>query len=259
MKNNILNSRKWHNWIGIFISIPIFIVGLTGFIFSFQDSFKNKPGEPQISAGWLPGYTSALAKKEMDAKNFEIKSSLFAADSTIYYGTGNGIYFQKNGKTGNIPELTGIEIRCIFQHSDILFIGSKNGLFSKNLSSGEVKLLFKKDVHDFNFRNDSTIAITDNKSLYVSSDLGKTWQKDEVSINFEQVKSQTENAGYNQKIPLHKFVMDLHTGKAFFGKAFEAIWIVIVGLSICALSLTGFLMWFKRKQQMRKFRRQNAE
>jgi LPXTG-motif cell wall-anchored protein len=258
MKNKIFNSRKWHNWLGIIISIPIFIVGLTGIIFSFQDSFKNKPGEPQISTGWLPGYSSALVKTEMSNKNTEIKSSLFAPDGRIYYGTGNGIYFQKNGETGNIPELAGFEIRCIFQHTDILYIGSKNGLYSKNLLSGELKLLFKKDVHDINFRNDSTIAIADNKSLYVSSDLGKTWKKEEVTLNFEQVKSQSEIANYNQKIPLHKFIMDLHTGKAFFGKAYEAIWIVLVGLSCCLLSLTGFFMWFKRKKQMRKFRKKSS-
>ncbi|MCA1758625.1 MAG: PepSY domain-containing protein [Bacteroidales bacterium] len=129
------------------------------------------------------------------------------------------------------------------------------GLYKKDLSSGELKLLFKKDIHDISIRADSTIVISDNKALFASADFGKTWEKVEVKLNV-QLETQPAITDYNRKIPLHKLIMDLHTGKAFFGKAYEAIWIVLVGLSITLLSLTGFLMWFKRKRQMRKKRKQ---
>ncbi len=258
MKNNIFNSRKWHYWIGILLSLPIFIVGITGFIFSFQDSFKNKPGEPQINTGWLPGYSSGSIQKEFSGKNLEIKSSLLSTDGTLYFGTGNGLFFQKGNETGTVPGLSGMEIRSLAQQLQFLFIGSKMGLFKKDLVSGELQLVFKKDIHDINIRPDSTIVVSDNKTLFTSADFGKTWEKVEVKLNATQLEMFPANTVNNQKIPLHKFMMDLHTGKAFFGKAYEAIWMVLVGLSITLLSFTGVLMWVKRKRQMRKYRNQNS-
>jgi hypothetical protein len=126
-------------------------------------------------------------------------------------------------------------------------------LYALTLTNGELKHVFDKDVHHIEIKNDSSLAVTDNKSLYQTIDYGKTWEKDEAVYNLALTEQQLTNLNTTKTIPLHKMVMDLHTGKAFFGKSFEGIWIFLVGLSVFLLTFTGVWMWIKR--EFRKFRK----
>jgi uncharacterized iron-regulated membrane protein len=44
-------------------------------------------------------------------------------------------------------------------------------------------------------------------------------------------------------------MMDIHTGKLFFGKTGEWIWIDLLGFAMVALGITGFVMWLRRRRQ----------
>ena len=59
-------------------------------------------------------------------------------------------------------------------------------------------------------------------------------------------------AGQNGAPPytLNKLVMDIHTGKLFFGKEYEWIWIDLVGGVMVFLTISGLIMW--RKAEKRK-------
>ena len=246
MKRIAYYFRKWHNWIGAVFTLPLFIIAITGIILAFQDSFKNTPKEPQINVRWLPGYSEKSLKYEFKKKSNEVFSIAISKDSTYYYGTGAGVFYNKNHHSGFISKLAGVEIRCIVVGELYLFAGGKQGLFRVQLSDESVTTILSKDIHSIYITNDTTLLVTDKKILYTSNDYGSSWEIFKLNEAFDSKQFKTENLN-NHKIPLHKLNLDLHTGKAFFGKKYEWIWIVIVSLSLLILTLTGIYMWLKKK------------
>lgn len=246
------NWRKWHYWLGIILSFPVLIVALTAVVIAFQGSYKAKSFEPHINVSWLPGYSSGLMAKELIRKSLEIRASLTSKDNTRYIGTGSGIYALRKDSVISFPELFGYEIHCLQQTSSTLWIGTKKGLFALAFANGELNHILDKDIHHIEITNDSSLTVSDNKSLYLTKDYGNTWKKDEALNKLAVTGQQIPNLHTSNTIPLHKLVMDLHTGKAFFGKSFEGIWIVLVGLSVFLLTFTGVWMWAKRKFRRKK-------
>jgi hypothetical protein len=250
-------TRKWHNWIGVILAFPMLIVFLTAIVFAFQDSFKNNINEPQINVQWLPGYTKSAIKKEFEKKSKEIFSTLYTSDSTYFYGTGYGLFSVKDNKTEFIRELSGHEIRCLVEKNGFLFIGGKQGLYRMQLSTGKLFLQLKKDIHNVIFYNESTLVVSDKKLLYNSNDFGETWKEETISDQLTLSNEHLNLINPIKTIPLHKFNMDLHTGKAFFGKTNEWIWIILVGFSSCLLVFSGIYMWIRKKMKKQKKTKNN--
>lgn len=246
MKRIAYYFRKWHNWIGVVFTLPLFIIAITGIILAFQDSFKNTPSEPQINVGWLPGYSKKALQNEYKIRSQEVFSVAISKDSTYYFGTGAGVFYTKNHHSGFISKLAGVEIRCIVVGELYLFAGGKQGLFRVKLSDESVTTILSKDIHSIYSTNDSTLLISDKKTLYTSNDYGASWEIFKLNDAFDGKLFEIENSK-KYKIPLHKLNIDLHTGKAIFGKKYEWIWIVIVSLSLLTLTLTGIYMWLKKK------------
>lgn len=243
----LINFRKWHNWVGIVISLPILIIGITTIFITFQSSYKDKSFEPQINVSWLPGYSNLLAEKELIKKRQEIRASITTANGRRFIGTGIGLFLIENDSIISFPELSGYDVHCIQQTKSTLWIGSKKGLYALALNSDELKLALDKDIHHIEIINDSLLTVSDNKSLYITTDFGKSWQKDETLKQLIGSKHQISTIQTPKIIPLHKFIIDIHTGKALFGKSFEGIWIFLVGFSTLLLTLTGIWMWAKKK------------
>ncbi len=156
------------------------------------------------------------------------------------------MFFIKKKHSGFISGLAGKEIRCLAIKDEYLFAGGKQGLFSVRLSDKNVSAILAKDIHCISFFQDSSMLVSDKKGVYQSIDNGATWKKYLLSEALDIELVETEILA-NNKIPLHKFNMDLHTGKAFFGKKYEWLWIVIVSLSLLTLTFTGIYMWLKKK------------
>lgn len=246
MKRIAYYLRKWHNWIGAVFTLPLLIIAITGIILAFQDSFKNTPKEPQINVRWLPGYSEKALKYEFEKKSNEVFSIAISKDSTYYFGTGAGVYYNKNNHSGFFSKLAGLEIRCVVVGDLHLFAGGKQGLFRVQLSDESVTKILSKDIHSIYITNDTTLLVSDKKTFYTSNDYGSSWKNFKLSEAFDSKQFEIENSK-QYKIPLHKLNLDLHTGKAFFGKKYEWIWIVIVSLSLLILTLTGIYMWLKKK------------
>ncbi|PKO58071.1 MAG: hypothetical protein CVU25_05815, partial [Betaproteobacteria bacterium HGW-Betaproteobacteria-19] len=87
-------------------------------------------------------------------------------------------------------------------------------------------------------------AVKDH-GLLVSAD-GRDWRPDPELM---PVLAASMVEGEAELITLGKLVMDLHTGKAFFGKDWEWIWIDLVGLAMTLLSLTGVYMWWRGERR----------
>ena len=246
MKSIVYYIRKWHIWIGVIFTIPLLIIAITGVIFAIQDNFKNKPNEPQVNVSWLPGYSAAAFKYEFEKRSKEVFSVALSSDSTLFFGTGAGVFYTKNHHSGFIPGLAGVEIRSVLVSNDFLFAGGKQGLFKVQLSDKSISAILSNDIHSIYLSNDTTLIVSDKKTIFSSTDGGLSWEKSKASEAFDINQLEVELVS-SHKIPLHKLNMDLHNGKAFFGKKYEWIWIVIVSLSIFLLTFSGIYMWFRRQ------------
>jgi hypothetical protein len=83
--------------------------------------------------------------------------------------------------------------------------------------------------------------------MQISRDGGRTWSADPTFARLASVAGEQA-----EPYTMQKLVMDLHTGKFFFGKRAEWIWIDLLGITLVMLCLTGGLMWWrsqKRKSQ----------
>jgi hypothetical protein len=239
-------ATKWHTWVGIILSLPIFIVGATAVLIALEKTYKDTESEPILSVGWLPGYSEKAMTKENEMKLNEIKASHLAFDGTQYYGTKSGAITVKNGKATLIPALSGIEVFTIEAVAENIYFGTKMGLYL--LSNNQVSKISPIDTRHIDIRKDGSIVLSNNKSLFVSTDNGQNFeeQTDYKALFTSIPKSKTADKMDMSLVPLHKVVMDFHTGKAFFGKAFMDIWIILVGFSCALLSASGIIMWFKK-------------
>ena len=52
-----------------------------------------------------------------------------------------------------------------------------------------------------------------------------------------------------KRYTLKNLIMDMHTGKAFLGKSAEWIWIDVLGIVLCLLSLTGVWVWWQGRRR----------
>jgi len=241
----IFSGRKWHLWVGFILALPFLIVSITAVLIAFEDSYKDKESEPKVNVSWLPGYSQSAMQKEYEMKRGEVKSSLLASDGTMYYGTKTGIITVKNNKAEYLPSFETADVFTIEEVNKTIYIGTKTGLYK--YKNGKSEKLFNKETHHLDIHSNGYIAICTNKEMYFSYDSGKTWQKDKTlaqAINTLLVSDKNMLAKTN--IPLSKLILDMHTGKAFFGKAFQNIWIILIGFSIFFLTVTGIYMWYVR-------------
>jgi len=241
----LFSGRKWHLWLGFILALPFIIVGVTAILIALQDVIIDKENEPQVNVSWLPGYSQSAMQAEYELKKGEIKSSLLASDGTMYYGTKTGIVTVKNNKAEYLPSFETADVFTITENNNQIYIGTKTGLYK--YQNGKSEKLFDKETHHLDIRPNGSLAVSTNKQMYFSSDSGKTWQKDKTLAEAFNTLSAGENKMLAKtQMPLHKFILDLHTGKAFFGKAFQNIWIILIGFSIFFLTVTGIYMWWVR-------------
>jgi hypothetical protein len=250
MKKMVYYVSKWHKWIGIILCIPLIIIAITSIFIVFQDSYKNKPSEPQINVSWLPGYSKILSEKEFINKSSEIKASLHFSENTFFLATASGLFYQYEGEFGFVKELIGYDIRDIKAFSNQLFICTKNGLYKMSADISKLELIGQMDIHGIEVLGDSLIYASTKKGLLISYDYGQTWLKDQQS--HQQIVQFAKHSLSEQPriIPLHKLILDLHTGKSFFGKTFEWIWILLAGVNLSFLTITG--LWISIRRLLKK-------
>ncbi|PCH77607.1 MAG: hypothetical protein COB98_02945 [Flavobacteriaceae bacterium] len=245
-------TRQYHNWIGLILSIPTFIVGITALLITFENTYKDTSSEPIVNVSWLPGYSNALSSSEKSDKNNRIRASLSLTPNLRYIGTTNGLFQVEKDRLISIPSIEGIQVHCIKKVASSIWIGTKKGLFKMDLSSQITELKFNREIHQIESPNDSTLIVSDHKTLFISNNNGISWRKDSSFQALEFPISTSTSSRKTTSIKLHKLIMDMHTGKAFFGKKFEGIWIFILGLTVSVLSLTGIYMWYKKRSNKAK-------
>jgi hypothetical protein len=239
------NSRTWHNWISVILAVPILIVAVTAVFIAHDHELGLKEIDVTRAVSWLPGYGEA----EMKAMKQEVRASLSTPDGRLWLGTKAGLYEVANGEARAVEALGGSDVRDLAAASFGLVAAAKNGVWVQG-AAGWNKVL-KGDAWNASLNPDGSVAVTlKDKGVLMSSD-GRDWRENAAAG--AALAAMPAETMVTKPITLGKLVKDLHTGKAFFGKEWEWIWIDLIGLVMTFLGGTGVYMWWrgeKRKREM---------
>lgn len=237
------DSRKWHIWVSLVLALPILIVSVTAIFIAHNQSLGLR--DVTVAANWLPGYRTERAA--MTA--VEPRAVLRTTAGTDYAGANGGLYRIVEGRLIMERVLAGVPVRALAEAPWGVVVAARNGIWVEQ--GGNWRRVLKGDGWNAALRADGAVAVVlKDDGIMVSAD-GQRWVADMPVM--AAVAAAAMDAGAVEAITLNKLVMDLHTGKAFFGKAWEWIWIDLVGLAMTLLSLTGVYMWWRgerRKAEM---------
>lgn len=232
-KNSFVITKsflKWHNWIGIILSLPIFLVAITAIILGFEKELNLK--NYKIDKKFIPGY---LFEKNIDANYQNDIKSVAMYDNKTFLGTKNGLQIILNNDTLIVSETIGSEIRFIHKIADTIFFGGKYGLWS--LYKDKIYKRYNNEIFDFQIINNKYIMAEGRKGI--------------VEKNFLPV-IENKLVSESRIVDFKDLVLHIHTGRAFFGKQNEWIWINIVSISVILLIFTGVYVWIRRKIKVKK-------
>ena len=229
-----MSLRGWHAWISVLLVVPVIIVSATAILIAHDKDLgtKNVPLE-------LPGAAS------IGAAEYELKSLQVLADGTTLFGTKYGLFEQRPGAVPTKVAVLGeAEVRGFQPVDGALLAASKEGLW--RLEAGQWSKLHGGDFFSVSSAA-GTVYATGKTELYASTDGGRTFVQSPLAD-----ESFADYASINGAPPytLNKLVMDLHTGKLFFGEHGEWIWIDAVGGVMLFLSISGLVIW--RRSEKRK-------
>ena len=237
------NSRTWHNWISVIFAVPILIVAVTAVFIAHNKALDLKEIDVTRAVSWLPGYGAV----EMKAMKTEVRASLSTPDGRLWLGTRAGLYEVANGEARAVEALGGSEVRDLAAASFGLVAAARNGVWVQG-ADGWNKVL-KGDAWNVSLNPDGSVAVTlKDKGVLMSRD-GRDWREDAAAG--AALAAMPAEAMVAKPITLHNLVMDLHTGKAFFGKEWEWIWIDLIGLVMIFLGSTGVYMWWRGERRKR--------
>lgn len=240
MKLNF-NSRSWHIWVSVILSLPILIVAVTAVFIAHKKSLGTE--EVKVAADWLPGYRGEAAK----AQKNEPRAGFVDAAGNAWIGTNGGLYRVVDGQPQAVEALAGTQLRAFAEAPWGLVAAAKNGVWLR-AGDGEWRRAYKGDAWSAIAQPDGSVVVAlKDKGLLRSAD-GRDWQPD-ARLAAAVAVLPMESTAATETITLGKLVMDLHTGKAFFGKDGEWIWIDLVGLAMSLLALTGVYMWWRAERR----------
>lgn len=236
MKLN-LKSRSWHTWTSVILSLPILVVALTAVFIAHKKALGTD--EIQVNAEWLPGYATEARK----APTVEPRAVFTSGGGRTFIGTQSGLFELRDGGLAAVDALAGTQVRAFAEAPWGLVAATKHGIWVER--RGEWTRAHKADAWSATTQPDgSVIAAVKDKGLLASSD-GVKWRPEAMLM-----AALTELPGApREPLSLGKLIMDLHTGKAFFGKDGEWIWIDLVGLAMSLLGLTGLWMWWRAEKR----------
>jgi hypothetical protein len=242
--NNFANN--WHTWIGVTLSIPILIIGITAILLSHKDLMKGKKYEKNEKT-----YLSMLNLSD-------VHSVVIDQDETIWFGTKKGLYASVNGKASlqslnDSKEEEQPEIEHLALLHKRLFILTEDAVYRR--SNNRIEKVKEGEFSDITEIGASDILLLGKNELLRSHDYGDSWKEDEQLSDMAETlpfvkKVKKEMKDGKEKKEFKKIVKDLHTGK-IFGKKYMWLWGDITGGACVFLVLTGLYMWVKKIRKKR--------
>lgn len=222
-----MSNRLVHLWSGVLLALPMFIVGITAVFIAHKDGLGLK----DMPIGGL----SMAATKEL-----ELRAVTQTADGRLWLGSQQGLFVQQ--ADGTAQRQADFEVRQLLAEGDSLWVASKMGLYL--LQDGGLEQRLDGDVHGIG-------RLADGQLMASVKDIGALHSRDGLSWspwagNAALLAAQGETA---TPYTFGKLVMDLHTGKAFFGKSGEWLWIDVLGITLALLGLTGVWVWWQSRRR----------
>jgi hypothetical protein len=234
--------RGWHLWLSIALSLPILIVALTAIVIAHGKSLDLK--EIQVGAGWLPGMNAGRPEEA------EPRALWAAPDGVQWLGTKAGLYRVRDERVERVEDLGRADVRGLLGLDSHLVVATTKGLYRVAQASGAGERVAKGDFWSVAATPQGLVAVGKDDRLLRSTDAGTTWSEHAAgAAAAERVAAGMATAEAGDTVPLSKLVMDLHTGKALFGKTYEWIWIDLIGATMALLTLTGLVMWWRGQRR----------
>lgn len=234
----LFKIRTWHIWGGLALLLPVLIVAFSAVYMAHRGLFGGE--QLKVSAGWLPGYQLASAKNGGN----EARASLTASDGQRYVGTLNGLYRWVGGELVAVPELADTQVRGLAEASWGRVAATRGGIWVQSSGTGEPwRRVVKGDAWTAAAQAGGRVEVAVRNTGLLSSSDGAHWAVDtEVAAAVASLP-----ASRDESVSLSKLMFDLHTGRAFFGREGEWIWIDLIGGILALLALTGTYTWGRNK------------
>lgn len=218
--------REWHIWLGIFFSLPLILIGITTILLAHGKTLELE--KYSISSKYFPGYWG-----EKSIVN-DLKVYFKDTQGREYFGYKSGLDIIDNNQTKKIDFFEMQEIRAIAEFQEKIIIGTKHALFVEDADG--FKKAFAQDIWSF-YTTQNQLHIVTKDGMFISNDLNE----------FELLLQEKERV--KKSITLKKLNLDLHTGKALFGKSFEWIWQDILAICLLFFVGSGFFLWYTKKSK----------
>lgn len=236
-------ARDWHNWISAILSVPLLLVGLTSLFLAHKKELQLNDLDLSAWVAWLPGYGNTQAAPDYK----EIRSSLQDSAGRWWIGTQAGLYRLEGERVERVREIGAEPVRDLVQAPWGLVAASKSGVWSEQ--DGRWVRNLKGDAWNANLQSDGSVGVTlKDRGLLLSRD-GHNWTP--AYAPGERIAALPSDERPGEKITLGKLMLDLHTGKALFGKAQEWIWIDLLGAVWAFLGFTGIYLWWRSQTKRR--------
>lgn len=238
------DNRSWHAWISVVLALPILIVAVTAIFIAHNNALGLKEIEITPYVAWLPGYGDAAAK----AERMEVHTAQTTRDGNRWVGTKAGLYRVSGGQAQPVEALGGTHVRDLVETQNGLVAIAKNGVWLQRGADWERTL--EGDAWSGSVGPDGKLAVAvKGRGVLVSAD-ARNWQTD-AGVN-QALAALPASMAQTKPVTLGNLVMDLHTGKAFFGKEWEWIWIDLIGFVMAFLGVTGVVMWWRGEKRRRE-------
>lgn len=238
-----LKARDWHNWVSVILLVPMLIVGLSTLFLAHKKELGLEKVDLTRYVGWLPGYGAAPPQ----GGHTEVRSSLPLADGAHLIGTQGGLFRIADGRAVAIREIGGTAVRDIAAAPFGIVVAAKNGVWIE-MGQGWRKAL-DSDAWNANAMRDGAVVVAIKEGGLFTSRDGQTWEAlPGIRPALEALSPQEQ---VRERVTLGKLMLDLHTGKAFFGKSLEWIWIYLLAAVWVFLSFTGLWLWWKSQTKRR--------
>ena len=218
------NMRNWHTWGSVALGVPLLLVGLTTFFIAHEKALDTRQIVVPLGGASEPDEIRASAR----------------IGNEQWLGTKQGVFRLDGDRASPVDGAPRDEIRDMVSAGSAVLLAGKKALW--RYEDGKAAQVYKADCWQVAANGDGYAAACKDAGLLASVD-GKQWQP--RSVQFPAQTGTAAPAG----TPLSRIIMDLHTGKIFFGKQYEWIWIDLLGLACVGLGISGLTMWMRARRQ----------
>jgi hypothetical protein len=223
------SMRNWHTWTSVALGVPLLLVGLTTFFIAHDKAL----GTRDVTVPWLAERAAAGGAVP------DIRASARVGDAW-WLGTPLGVFRLDGARAMPVDGSPRDEIRAIAAGADAVLLAGRKGLWLH--ASGGSQQVLAADCWHVARHPDGFSAACKEIGLLRSVD-ARAWQPH--AVEWPAGSLPPDAAGR----PLSKLILDIHTGKLFFGKQYEWIWIDLLGLTCVGLGLTGLVMWMRGRRR----------